>query len=294
MRIKIFSDFCDSATAKTNYERSCEAHKLKNYGPGKDIYLTTGQDYTHAIILNMAMPVLKNLPKKNVLGLAFEPPVFLKLTPQFIQYAVKYIGKYYIGDKRHWLDENNILPNLFVEKYAYMWHITPLNYTPFKKNLMSIMVSNKGGAPGHKYRHSLVKHILANGFPIDIYGTGANLYKNMSMYKNDVRIKGEFKELEPYEHYTFHICIENFSVNAYFSEKITNTLLCGTTPIYLGCTTILTYFPANVIVLTGKMVEDMTLLRDILLHPRKYTAKLNMPHIKQKLNLLANIKEHFA
>jgi hypothetical protein len=47
------------------------------------------------------MPVLK-IPKKNVAGLAlaFEPFEYLTLTPEFIQYAQHYIGKYFIGGKR--------------------------------------------------------------------------------------------------------------------------------------------------------------------------------------------------
>ena len=158
-----------------------------------------------------------------------------------------------------------------------------------KTKLMSIMVSEKQHAPGHKYRHTLVQHILQAGYPIDIYGRGAATYRQ----NKDTRIKGEYKELEPYEHYEFHICIENFMTNAYFSEKVTNTLLCGATPIYLGCGRILNYFPANVICLSGNIVKDMTLLREIILHPRKYKAALNIEKIKDKLNLLKNAEALF-
>ncbi len=285
--IKFFSSFCDSKECKSKYERLCETHKMPEYG--KTISITTGDDYTHAIILNIAMPALKKIPKANVIGLAFEPPPFLELTPAFIRYAEQYIGKYFIGDKSYIVGASKTLPDVFKEHYAYMWHITPLTYVPLKNKLMSIMVSNKNFAPGHKYRHALVDHILRAGFPIDIYGRGA-----VSRGVKDARLKGAFKELEPYEHYTFHICIENFVTNAYFSEKLTNTLLCGTTPIYLGCRNILDYFPANVIVLSGDIVKDMTLLRDILLQPRKYTANLNMNGIKEKLNLLKNVERLFG
>jgi hypothetical protein len=47
-----------------------------------------------------------------------------------------------------------------------MWHITPLLMTPSKTNRMSIMVSNKNNAPGHKYRHKLVQAILQSNLPI--------------------------------------------------------------------------------------------------------------------------------
>ncbi len=262
---------------------------MANYGIKKELYITTGEDYTHAVILNVAMPLLKNIPKENVLGLAFEPPAYLKLTKEFITYAEKYIGKYYIGDCLYWLDKTKTLPPVFIEHHAYMWHITPLNYIPLKNKLMSIMVSDKQFAPGHKYRHALIEHIMNAGFPIDIYGTGTYKYgaiANRFNINSDSRLKGKFKELEPYENYTFHICIENFQTNAYFSEKIMNSLLCCTTPIYWGCKKILEYFPDNVIILSGNIERDMTLLRNIILNPRAFMANINVEDIKKKINFL--------
>ena len=302
MRIKIFSDFCDSLTCKNHYERICDITQLEHYGPDKALYITTGEDYTHAIILNTAMPVLKNIGRANVLGLAFEPPSFLNITPQFINYAQKYIGKYFIGDVYVPLNNNQnqyiLLPPLFKLQYAFMWHITPFpfDYAPGKTRLMSIMVSEKQSAPGHAYRHDLVKNILSKGLPIDIYGRGANKYKGLygSIYKNDSRLKGPFQEFEPYAPYAFHICIENFMTPAYFSEKITNTLLCNTTPIYLGCGRVLEYFPDNVLFLSGNVDQDIKLLQAIINEPMKYRTQLNLLAIKDKLNLLKNVEKIFA
>jgi hypothetical protein len=300
MLIKIFSNFCNSNECKITYERLCETHNMQNYGIGKEIYITTGEDYTHAIILNTAMPVLK-IPKENVIGLAFEPPAFLGLTNEFINYALKHIGKYFIGDTVCWFDKKKILPTLFREEFAYTWHSAPLRYIPVKNKLMSIMVSLRNFAPGHKYRHTLVEHILNSGYPIDIYGNGATKYGsglNLSgkIYNKriDARIKGKFKELEPYENYQFHICIENFKTSAYFSEKISNALLCGTTPIYWGCKKILDMFPRNVILLSGNITQDMTLLRDIILNPRKYRREIDVEDVKVKLNLLKNLDRCFS
>ena len=298
MRIKIFSSFCDSQECKNKYEQLCETHKIKNYtdkgtnnNNNNNVYITTNDDYTHAIILNTAMPELK-IPKENVLGLAFEPTIFLKLSVDFISYAQKYIGRYFIGDKYYGC---GTLPDVFKEHYAYMWHITPLTYIPVKNKIMSIMVSNKQSTNGHKYRHSLVQNILSTDLPIDIYGSGVSTYYNKySMFNKDYRLKGAFKELEPYEQYHFHICIENIASNAYFSEKITNTLLCGATPIYWGCRSILNYFPNNVILLSGDVNKDLSLLRNILLNPGKYKANINVGMIKNKLNLLKNIEAIFA
>ena len=55
--IKIFSDFCDSTTCKINFEKTCDSNNLDFYGLNKKVYITDKDDYTHAIILNKAMPI---------------------------------------------------------------------------------------------------------------------------------------------------------------------------------------------------------------------------------------------
>jgi hypothetical protein len=278
---------------------------MSNYGKNKQIYITTGDDYSHAILLNTAMPLLKNIPKENVIGLAYEPPYFLGLSLEFVEYAQKYISKYYIGNKYD-------LPEPFVEYYSFMTFNTPLTYLPLKNiNTMSIMVSTKGFAPGHKYRHILVQRILSTNLPIDIYGNGCNQYKdfnantipelnpNESIFSVlprtiiDRRIRGEFKDIEPYESYDFHICIENFKTSHYFSEKIINPLLCSTTPVYWGCENIDSYFPDNAILLTGSIDDDMEILKNILLNPSQYKKNIDVNTIKEKTNLLKNLDKLF-
>ena len=86
MKIKVFSDFCTSEVCKEKFEKICKSHLIENYGEDKEIYITCDDDYTHAVILNKAMPELK-IPKSNVIGLACEPVSFLALTPEFIEYA---------------------------------------------------------------------------------------------------------------------------------------------------------------------------------------------------------------
>jgi hypothetical protein len=209
------------------------------------IVLTDDENYTHAILMNCPFVDL-NIPKENVIGLAFEPPQFLKVNDEFAQYAEKNVGRYFIGDSTG-------LPATFINKYAFMWHLTPPRREPVKDRLMSIMVSQKTEAPGHLYRHELVRAILSTDLDIHIYGRGCEFYQG------DPRIKGCFEnDDEPYEHYQFHICIENFQTEAYTSEKYTNTVLWGTTPIYLGSRNIL--FPENTIVLSGDVINDIILI----------------------------------
>lgn len=280
-RIKIFSSFCDSANCKSVYERLCEVDKMDNYGKDKDIYIVDeGESYTHVFLINTAAPVL-NIPKENVVGLAFEPPALIPdFTNAFVYYVKQNVGKYLIGTAVEGLPPN------FVAHYSYMWHITPPPKPISEKNKMiSIMVSQKNFAPGHKYRHEMVQAILKTQFPIDIYGRGCQFYSN------DSRLKGEFTNDEPYENYHFHICIENFQTQSYTSEKYTNTVLWGTTPIYWGATE--TLFPNITIHLSGKISEDMGLLADLITNPIKYKKYFSQDEIRNKLNILKNLDKIF-
>jgi len=281
-KIRFFSSFGDEKQVKEVLNRLCETADMDNYGEGKEIEVTDGDDYSHVFILNTAMPKLKdNFPKENVVGLAFEPLIFLGLTQNFINYAEKNIGKYFIGDK-------SILPSVFVEHFSYMWYCTPCKSIPDKTKIMSIMISEKGKTRGHKYRHILVQKILQQGLPVDIYGRGC-MYYNI----NDSRLKGEFTELEPYKDYKFHICIENVESNHYFSEKIMNPLLNGTTPIYLGCVNIQQYF-GKIITLSKNENKDMELINNILLEPEKYKKEIDLERVKDTVYLYRNLDTIFA
>lgn len=275
--IKVFSDFCESKSCKEIFEKANLVNTIDFYGKGKKVFFTADNDYTHAILLNTIMPPL-TIPKENVLGLACEPIPFLHLTIEFVEYAKKHIGKYFIGDKMN-------LPNPFIEHFGYMWFSRPPAEITVKTKLMSIILSKKQMAPGHAYRHKLVKSIIDHRLPIDIYGRGA------SMYKYD-RIMGEFNDAEPYEDYLFSICIENYESNHYFSEKIINPVMYNCMPIYWGCKNIDQYIESS-IKLTNDVDRDLLTIVQILNNPREFYKKTYTENNLRSVNLIENIDTLF-
>jgi hypothetical protein len=279
IKIKFFATWTNSQECKQQYEAQIRhlGNISNNYG--KTFVFTNDDDYTHVVILNTAMPKL-NIPKENVIGLAFEPNYFLHANAQFIEYAKKHISRYHIGDKQS-------LPDLFVEKFAYMWHSNPCREITVKNKIMSIILSNKTMAPGHKYRHDIVKEIISHKLPIDIYGRGSNKYK----YED--RIKGPFNDdMQPYGDYYFTIAIENFQLNAYVSEKIMSPIMHNTMPIYLGCKNIDNYLE-NVIKLSGNLIDDIQLITNICNSPEKYYRKTYTEKNIISVNFVKNIEKEF-
>lgn len=268
IKIKIFSSFGISEKCKETFERICHSESFDYYN--RAYVFTNDNDYTHVIIINTAMPDL-SIPKENVLGLAFEPYPFLNITYEFIEYAKQHIGRYFIGDCHN-------LPSPFVENFGYIWYSPNQKNVTFKPNLMSIVLSDKDYAPGHIYRHDIVKYIIHHKLPIDIYGYGS------SMYSYD-RVKGSFEGSEPYENYMFSICIENFQSKHYFSEKVIDPLLLNCNPIYLGCENIDSYLE-NIISLSGDLQKDMKLILKILKNPYFYFKKTYTLKNKNNINLI--------
>ena len=275
--IKLFCSFSPSDKCKEVFERINYANQCSFYGKDKQYYFTNDDDYTHAIIMNTSMPDLK-IPKENVIGLAFEPIYFLGLTPQFVEYAKNHIGRYFIGDKFD-------LPEPFIEHFAYMWHSRPPREISFKNKLMSIIVSEKQFAPGHLYRHQLVQKIIELNLPIDIYGRGSNKYK----YN---RVIGKFNDAEPYETYSYSICIENTICNHYFSEKVITPLMYNCMPIYLGCKNLNKYLE-NVVILEGDIQKDIQIIIAILNNPRVYYKKTYTDKNIKAVNLIQNLPNIF-
>ncbi len=255
-RIRIFSDFCDSSHAKKIYEYY---YDLENYYKNNNKFIIVDDEsYTHAIILNKAMPNL-HINKENVIGLACEPACLLSINTQFINYAKNNINKYYLGIK-------GSLSDPFTEYYSFMMcdyspPITTIKQIDFnkKKYIMSLILSNKKYLPGHSYRHELVKKILRSNLPIHIWGCGTNEY----IY--DERVKGRFDEAQlPYEEYKYTIAIENTESYDYISEKYTNAILYNCIPLYYGARNIEKYFGKEWgYRLTGNIENDFKLIENI-------------------------------
>ena len=251
------------------------------HGYNKKFTITTGEDYTHAILYlpesnKTARPSL-TIPKENVVACTGEAPPFWESEwnmvdiskNEIINYLVKYVGYYFVGDTT-----NQWYPT---HKPFHARHVSfsrkPLKPIYKKNKMMSIIFSVKSfipywtsKAPGYKYRKNIIEYILSNNLPIDIYGTGCAGIKK----PHNNRVKGEFIKGEPYEDYIFHIAIENYSFPHYITEKFTNCLIYHTIPVYVGGTRVGYYYPNSCIRLTGRIEHDINIIVDILKFPQKY------------------------
>lgn len=101
--------------------------------------------------------------------------------------------------------------------------------TPEKTKLISVVSSTKAFTKGHVDRIRFVERLKERyGDKIDVFGRGYNGFED----KCDV--------ITPYK---YHIVIENSRAKYYWTEKLSDSFICESYPIYYGCTNINEYFP---------------------------------------------------
>lgn len=271
IKIIVLSDFWNP-TAAAQVMKDVFQKGQDNYS--EYIQFVYDNSFTHAIILNTYMPQL-NIPKENIIGLAWEPLEFLRITPEWLQYVKQNIGTYFIGRLRQDFPDNIKLG------YPFMCHerrrdLYFQNKTPTKTKLCCIIFSKKFMLPGHKYRMKIVEEILKSDLPIDIYGRGCSLIK-----KNDPRIKGEFENMgDVCKEYKYLISIENTQSSDYISEKFVDCIYQNIIPIYWGATNVEKYFGPNCCFkLSGNIEKDINYIKQILIKEKQ----LNLSNARKEL-----------
>ena len=149
---------------------------------------------------------------------------------------------------KKWENSYNFLHHEFNNCWlAQTWWVD-MNYEtlndvpPIKTKKLSVIDSGKVSIQGHRNRiETINKMAIDYPYDIDIYGKITN-----GLEPSDPRVQSEL----PYKDkrlglldYKYSLVIENGSTDYYFSEKISDSLMCWTMPIYYGCKQIHKFLP---------------------------------------------------
>lgn len=114
-----------------------------------------------------------------------------------------------------------------------------------KTRMCSLIASSKRDTEGHRLRHSVAERARENGLDLDIMGRGYAPFEAKS------------DGLAPYR---YSVVIENVREKNYFSEKLADTVLCETVPIYWGCPNIDRFFDTGGMILCSTEADVMAAL----------------------------------
>lgn len=149
--------------------------------------------------------------------------------------------------------ENGIF---FLSATTFIKDINSVNLD--KTKLLSLIASKKKNLEGHKLRHEIVEFIRNIDLDADIMGRGYLSFEN----KED--------GLAPY---CYSIVIENNQESNYFTEKLIDSFLCETIPIYWGAPDIGKHFDVQGMIICNTSEDIKLALKSI--SSEDYVSKLD-------------------
>lgn len=179
-------------------------------------------------------------PGENVILITGEPPSYKTYHEKFLKQFSKIITSHTNIHQRGIFNTQQALPWMIGEKYNKETNQWEDSYTKDydmlskmkevkKSKLISVITSTKIFTKGHRDRIQFVERLKKHfGDTLDVFGNGINTIED---------------KWDAIAHYKYHIAIENSSYDHYFTEKITDTFLSLSYPIYFGCPNLEAYFP---------------------------------------------------
>jgi hypothetical protein len=168
----------------------------------------------------------------NLIFISGEPPDSRKYLESFLkQFDI-------ILSSHKSIKKNNLLYQQALPwHFGYNFQRQTFNYSyndllylaePIKSKKISIISSFKTMMPGHKLRYKFISEIIKHfSNDIDVFG------------KDYKPVEDKADAILPYK---MSICIENSSIDDYWTEKLSDVYLGYTIPIYYGCRNIEKYF----------------------------------------------------
>jgi hypothetical protein len=205
---------------------------------------------------------LRNVDKYNgiKIGMLAEPRAINPAIYQFINFNHDKFHKVFTFDKE--LIEN--CDNVEFYPHCGCWIKTEDHKIYDKSKLLSFIASDKKQTIGHRLRHSIMGVFEKNKIEVENFGRGYNTI--------------EYK-LKALKDFAFSVVIENSKIDYYFSEKLIDSFITGTVPIYWGCPSIGDFFN----------LDGMIIFNDI----EDLLNKINTLSLDKYQSMLPAIKDNF-
>lgn len=201
----------------------------------------------------------KQFPNKRNINMIMEPPDGCGETYNFHKGIPDYTKRFDLV-----LSHNLDLVNSVSKAKWYPWGTSLLDSEEQfviypKSKLVSANYSNKKWWTGHKFRWEIFEELKVNKYFQHVDITGPFSYTNY------------IPKIDTLRDYYFSIQIENQKVDDFFSDKIVDSFLTGTIPIYWGTNNIGKYFNLDGIITFDTKEELCQILKEIT--PSYYKSK---------------------
>ena len=267
-KIYFASNWGQSSLEITNFYKRQSPHGLGEWGSIKSVGDINEADFV--IVLD---DTTEHIPLDKKI-------IFLGREPDYIRPRDRSLK---------WKDSYNFLHHEFNNCWlAQTWWVD-MNYEtlndtpPTKSKNLSVIDSGKSTKQGHHDRIQTINKMI-NDYPydIDIYGKITRGQVHPSIHSE---LPHKDKRLGLLD-YRYSLVIENGSTDYYFSEKISDSIMCWTMPIYYGCKKIHEFLPEGSYINIDIKSENVTkTIKDII--DSDY-AEENIENLKKARTLIMN------
>ncbi len=192
---------------------------------------------------NPPLPVTVRVRGGAAILVTAEPPSVLRYPENYLAQFNVVISSQIDLAHRYVITSATCLPwHIGLQKNEGLDHdtnnVAPIDYDflvklvrPRKSRRISLISSAKTITDGHRQRLKFARSLKEElGDVIELFGAGVR------------HVEDKWEALWPYE---YHIAIENCSIPDYWTEKLTDSLLAWSYPLYYGCTNLAEYMPAG-------------------------------------------------
>ena len=190
------------------------------------------QDSQDELVVYTDSQILTRISNKSIAWL-IEPEEIKATGYKFIRENYKQFDSIWTYDK----ELIDTIPNAQFYPFGGCWIEYNQRKIHNKTKLFSIISSDKKRTKGHKLRHQIISK--ANN-KIDVFGRGYRPIDN---------------KIEGLQDYRFHFVIENVKKDYWFTEKLIDSFITGTIPIYWGCPSIGDFFNTDGMIIFNDLLE---------------------------------------
>jgi len=138
-----------------------------------------------------------------------------------------------------------------------------------KTKLLSIISSEKRQTIGHNLRHHIIKICKEKKIDLNVFGRGYNPIDNKKYALCD---------------YAYSVVIENSKCDYYFTEKLIDSFVTGTVPIYWWCPSIGNFFNEKGMIIFYNEIDFLETIYNLTF--KKYIEML--PYVKENFDKALN------
>ncbi len=239
----------------------------------------TSSSYDFVVVYEgISSPTTINCPKGNLIFISGEPPISNRYSREFLAQFDHVISSHpKIPHPNNHLSQQSLPWHFGFDsvnrRFKYNFEDLVNLPMPLKQKKMSIVSSGKSIMPGHKKRALFVR-ALQHSFSdsIDFFG------------RDSYQIDDKSGAILPYY---MSICIENSTINNYWTEKLADAFLGFSLPIYHGCTNITGYFSEqSMFILNINNTKEALYKIEWLLQNCESIYKDRLPYIMEARNLV--------